>query len=360
MRLWQILIILSFFPNPATAQVEERLDSHIVWEHEFPNLRVSLLSTVVGDAHDGFWTLADEDFNPSLLLHISSDGQMLNSYELSAPSKATKNYEIRTFHLASVSSGRIGVLIDYSHVIGKANSFDGAKFGWLDDSGNLSQLNEIARPGPEYKEFVSLRDDDFLAIGDQAPQIVVRIGSDGNVIWRRRFPSSWVLPSAAPLEGGAACIVSGGYAKPWLHLIRLDKSGAVRRQTGIPARRGQAASGPDSVCAVLYDREPHYSSGQFFLATFDNSLHRVWTTAVKFPAPQGGVYHLLRLRDGYLVAADSNDSLFLAKYDFGGRLLWSVLDNSRRVPTQVAATSDGFYLIGGEQSGNILEVIRGR
>ncbi len=361
MRLWQLLIILFLLPNPARAQVSEHLDSHLVWEHEFPNLRVSVLSTVVGDAHDGFWTLADEDFSPSRLLHISSGGQLLNRYELSAPYKTSTPWEGADFHFASLSSGKIGVLIDYSHANGKTIYFEGATFGSLDDSGNLSALKEIARPGPQYKEFVSLSDDEFLAIGDQAPEIIIRLDSDGGVLWKRKFPSSWVLPSAAPLENGAACIVSPESAKRWLHLIRLDKMGVVRQQTSIAAGRAHAAGGPDGTCAVLYDREPNYGSGQFFLATFDRSLHHVWTTEVKFSAPQGGVYHLLGLHDGYLVAADSEDSLFLAKYDFSGKLLWSVLDHSRTVPTQVAATSDGFYLISvGDRSSNTLDVIRGR
>lgn len=77
----------------------------------------------------------------------------------------------------------------------------------------------MAHAGPDYKQLVALSDDQFLVLGDQSPMVIIRISSDGDIVWRRTFPSHWVLPSGAALDNGSSCIVSPDYGRALLHLI---------------------------------------------------------------------------------------------------------------------------------------------
>lgn len=108
--------------------------------------------------------------------------------------------------------------------------------------------------------------------------------------------------------------------------------------------------------------KPNLARGEFFLSSFDASLRNEWRTPVSFSAPQGGVFRLLGLRDGYVVVAGARDGgLFVAKFDLHGQLLWSELDASRRWPILAAASGDSFYVVGGGKKDSAsLHVIRVR
>jgi hypothetical protein len=190
--------------------------------------------------------------------------------------------------------------------------------------------------------------------------VIIRISSDGDIVWRRTFPSHWVLPSGAALDNGSSCIVSPDYGRALLHLIWIDKSGVVRHREQLAARRSEAASATGS-CAILYDREPGLRHGEFFLTSFDQHFRRVWTVRVLDSAPQGGVYGMAAVSDGYVLAIGIKDGSFLAKYSFTGQLRWSATETSRQDAKLVIAAGDGFYLIGaGPKDRYSLHVVRAR
>jgi hypothetical protein len=249
------------------------------------------------------------------------------------------------FHLAVSPSGRLGMLAHYLHG-GREMFYDGAKFVSLERDGTASSPKTVAGPGPEYKGFFALSDQGFMVMGDQEPLIVIRIGPSGDLVWRKEFPKNWDLPSGAALENGAACIASPDYNSPRVHLIQLDSLGNTRQRTVLAARRAEAVAGPAGRCVVLYDRDPGLKRGEFFLTSFDSTFRREWTVPVQFAAPQGGVYNFLAVKDGYLIAAMANNGFFLAKYNFGGQLMWSALDPSRQYAALACATEQGYYLVG--------------
>jgi hypothetical protein len=207
--------------------------------------------------------------------------------------------------------------------------FDGAAFAVVNPDGKLGPVKRVAGPGPEYKRFVALGDGHFLLIGDQSPMVIKRLGSDGRLDWERTFPANWVLPSAAALEDGSACIVSPDYKSALLHLIWIDKKGTVAHREQLAARRSQAAS-IDGSCTILYDREPGLRRGEFHLTSIDSHFNRAWTSDVLASAPQGGVYGLAAVSDGYVVTIGLRDGLFLAKYTPSGQTLWVATDTSRK------------------------------
>jgi hypothetical protein len=180
---------------------------------------------------------------------------------------------------------------------------------------------------------------------------------------RRKFPSSWVLPSGAALENGESCIVSPEYGAPRLHLVRLDNSGSIQHQAEISARRGVATSGPQGSCVILYDRGRELRENRLFLTDYDASFKRQWTVPVQFDRPWGGTFHLVTTSDGYLVAAEATQllgPLFIGKFDFSGHLVWSLIDKTRRAPSLVAAQGEIFYLVGaGLEGHDSLSIIRG-
>ncbi len=364
MKRYSSLLLLATVGVASIVGRSADISSHILWERNFKDVWVSVLGTAVSDNNGGVWLITEGSIQ-GRLVHISPNGDWLEAIDLLPSLNPQAPANSVEFQLAVSASGKLALLARYSHAIGNAFYFDGAKFATVDPDGKVSLQKNVAETGPEYKDFIALSDDHYLALGDQDPLTIIRLDSEGMPSWRRRFPSSWVLPSAAPLPNGASCVASPGNASHQVHVIILDKSGIVLHRTEIAARRALAAPGPSGACAILFDREPTLSGAQYFLTAFDPSFRRQWTTAVNFPASYGGVFSLVKLGDGYLIAAEaeSKDSLFLAKYDFSGQLVWSTLDSSRQVPSLVVPAGEGFYLINAgpkDTDPKSLDIIRGR
>jgi hypothetical protein len=348
------------FDSPAQT-LNADLSTHILWEVELPNLHASSLSTAVVDKNGDLWFVTDFP-ESSRLVHLTSNGKLVSAKEFPTSLGPRPPAEVSTYALAVLPSGAIGILAHYNHANGKAIYFDGAAFARV-DAEEVGIPKDIAGTGPEYKGFLALNDEHFLVMGDQSPLVLIRIDARGRKTWQRRFPSSWVLPSGAALENGQSCIVSPEYGAPRLHLVQLDSSGSIQHRAEISARRGLATSGPDGSCVILYDRGRELQRYDFFLADYDASFTRQWTVPVQFDRPWGGTFHLVRTSDGYLVVAEATQvpgPLFIGKYDPSGRLLWSLVEKSRRAPSLVAAQGEAFYLVGAGLDGHdSLSVIRG-
>jgi hypothetical protein len=340
----RLVTVLSVWAVFLGAQPADSINDHIVWERDFPGYHADVLGSAVSD-RDGILWLVGFDKRSHRLIRISPDGRLLSAVDLPALLAPEPPADLVYFHLAVSPSGRLGMLAHYLHG-GRKMFFDGAKFVSLEKDGTASSPKTIAGPGPEYQRFFALSGQDFMVMGDQEPMVVIRIGPSGDIVWRKELPRNWVLPSGAALENGASCIASPAYAAPRIHVIQLDSFGSVRHRATLAARRAEAVAGPDGRCAVLYDREPDLKRGEFFLTSFDSTFRKEWTVPVQFPAPQGGVFQFLAVKDGYLIAAMANNGFFLAKYNFAGQLIWSALDPSRDYAALACATDQGYYLVG--------------
>jgi hypothetical protein len=340
------------------AQSSATLTSHVLWERDFPNLTVSLTDGAAADHHGNLWTIARLQGSERLLC-ISTKGEMLSNTELPESIKPVLPARLSYFTLAVSHSGVVALLIRYMHG-GREIDFDGAKFAVVHSDGSLGPVQNVADPGPEYKELVALSDDHFLALGDQSPMVIMRVTSAGHVEWRRTFRGDWVLPSGAALGDGSSCVVSAHYGRALLHLIWIDNRGVVRHREQFAASRGEAASAGGS-CTILYGREPGLRHCEFFLTSFDRHFNRVWTARVFNAAPQGAVYGMASVSDGYVVTLSTRPGLFLAKYSLTGHLLWSAKDASREHADLVTGAGADFYLIGaGPKGRHSLHVVRAR
>jgi hypothetical protein len=342
------------------AQSSASLADHVVWERDFSQLNVSVTGAAVADSQGNLWAVSD--FRESKrLVRISADGELRLNTELPAELKPALPATTAMFKLAASKSGPVALLARYMHYVQRTVYFDGAKFSTIDGGGTFGPMRSVAGPGPEYKEFVALNDEHFLAIGDQSPMTIVRINREGAVDWRRTFPASWVLPSGAALEDGSSCIVTPIYASPQLHLIWVDKKGVTRHQEWL-AGRWSVAAGSGSACAFLLDRAPSLQHSQFFLTGYDGQFKRSWTVSVLDPAPPGTSYAIAALSDGYVVSIGVRDGLFLAKYSFAGKLVWSVMDAARNQADLIIGAGDSFFVVGADSKGHYtgLHVIRAR
>ena len=344
------------------AQTPETIAGHIVWERDFPQIDVSSSGGAAVD-HDGnLWAVSDFPSGAGRLLSITMAGNMRLNAELPPEIDTDFPARIAMFKLAVSPSGVLALLARYNHTVGSTFYFDGATIASVNPDGKLAQPKRVAGGGPEYKEFIALSDGHFLVLGDQSPMIVLSVDNNGSVSWRRTFPSNWVLPSAASLLSGGSCVVSPDYIQPILHMIWMSEKGAVLHRLNLPGQRSQAASGAGSSCAILFSRSAAQYKSEYLLANFDRQFNRAWTTRVLASSPSGGGYHLAAVKDGYVVAIDTNEGgLFVAKYGLGGQLLWSATDNSRKRANLLISAGDDFYLVGaGPKGKQSLHIIRGR
>jgi hypothetical protein len=357
-----IALLLVLFHGPLRAEAQTQTTDimpHVVWERELANL--DAWGGAATDKTHSIWFASDYR-GENRLVHIAPNGDLLSSDKFPSSLDPKGLSDNASFSLAVSPTGTLGLLAYYSHSVGKAIYNDGASFARI-EGGKVGVPIKVAGPGPEYKGFLAIGDDRFLVMGDQDPLVLMSIDSQGKKIWRRSFSWKWDLPEGAALENGASCIASPNYTVPRVRVLRIDSAGNVQRQAEIAAHGAAAASGPDGGCAVLYHRDPGFKREEFSLTLFDSSFKRRWTVPVKLDAPEGGSFYLVKVSDGFVVVTDGNRmaSLFVAKYDFTGRLLWSIDDPSRHAPSLVVADGDGFYLLGAALKDRYsLSVIRGR
>ena len=336
-----------------SAQPPVTIADHILWEKDFDELSAE---AAVADHEGNLWIVSQFQGSDRLLC-IRRNGEIRLNVELPLLIKPVYPAENLSSSLAISSSGVLALLARYRHG-GKIIYNDGAGFAAIDSAGKLGPVKKVAGSGQDYKGFVALDDGHFLVLGDQSPMVVIKVGGDGGILWRRTFPRDWVLPSATALVDGSSCIVSPDYKQPLLHMIWIDKKGEVRHRGQLAGRRSQAAS-QGEVCTVLYSQSASDYRSKYLLTSFDRNFNRAWTVGVLDSAPSGGVYNLAAVADGYVVAIGTHTGLFLAKYSTTGRLLWSATDPSRMPASLIVPSGDGYYLVGaGFKDRYSLHVIR--
>lgn len=345
----QILLLAAVLPMAA-----QSLADHIVWDRTYPELAIPRADAAAVDPHGMLWMIA-----AAQILRILPDGKLLGMTEIPAAGDPKPPSQNAHRMLAITPRGKVGLLIGYEHFAGRVIYPDEAKFAAIEADGKVGTFAKIASAGVWWHGLLALTDEHFLALGDQDPATLIRFDEHGRVSWRRSFPSKLFLANGAALENGASCVVSG--MESTTRIMRLNSAGVVTRGTNIAARRASAAAGPANSCTVLYELEPAFKKGEFYLTNLDANFRRVWTTPVRFPAPGGGEYDLMCLTGGYAVAAQADNGTFLAKYDFAGNLLWSVLDQNWYYGGPTIASGDSFYLLGAKPTHRFnLHVLRMR
>src|SRR5581483_7076800 len=242
------VIALTVIGRSLWAQSAPGMSEHIIWERDFRDLSVSVSGAAAVDRDGRLWTISEYP-SSNRLLCITANGEMVVNTELP---KEINPGGPTFFSLAVAPSGAVVMVARYSHAVGRAIYFDGAAFANVHPDGTLGAVRKVDGSGPEYKVLVPLSDNHFLLIGDQAPMVVRRLRADGALAWSRMLPRDWVLPSAAPLEHGAACVASPDYRRPVAHMIWIDANGIISHKVQLAANRSAAASS-NGFCTVLFD-----------------------------------------------------------------------------------------------------------
>jgi hypothetical protein len=327
--------------------VDEGFGSHIIWKQEIKGVSASGLDQATTDLAGDLWLVSNPFDAEPRLVHIDLNGRVVTNDKL--PDSIHPLFPERSsFALATSTEGSIGILAGYSHDLGRAIYNDGADFVLLDKD-KFGTSVRVARGGPQYQRFLALSDNHFLALGDQDPMVLVRLDAAGKIDWRRRFPSSWDLPSGASLGHGAACVLSSGYGVPWMHLMRVDDAGHVLSQIKFQGWNGVVSSDPSDTCVAFYSTgSPKQNRIRFHLVSFDSSLKHNWSVEMRVDIPWGGSFYLATLKDGWVVMTDSDAKLgrvLIAKYDRSGALVWYLPDVDIPHPSFLAGAEESFYLV---------------
>jgi hypothetical protein len=345
------------------AQVpSEGFESHTVWKQTIQGVSASVLDQAATDSAGDLWFISDP-FNAepriARLMHVDANGTVVSQDRL--PELIDPPFpKVSSFALATSTSGPLAIVAHHSHTMGRSLYVDGADFV-LFDRGKWGVPVKIARSGPEYQTLTALSDGHLLAMGDQSPMVLLKLDLTGKIEWKRRFPSTWVLPSGASTEHGGACVLSSGYLAPWMHLMRLDAEGNVQFQTKFQGRNGIVVHGPSDSCAVLYSTgTSSHNRIRFHLALFDSSLKQKWSMIIPVASYVGGSFHLASLTDGWVVVTDSEaglGSVFMAKYNFAGDTVWSLTEKSLPRTELLVAAGDSFYLVGDNPEGRESSIV---
>lgn len=346
-RSWFAAVLVILSVRLFAQGVDEGFGSHIIWKQEIKGVVATGLDQATADSAGDLWLVSNAFDAEPRLVHIDLNGRVISNNEL-PDSLHPSSPETSSFALATSTSGSIGVLASYSHAVGRAIYNDGADFVLL-ENGKFGGPLKIAKSGPEYSTLVALSDNHFLAMGDQNPMVVIRLGAGGEIDWQRRFPSSWDLPSGAGLGHGAACVLSSGYGVPWMHLMRIDDAGHVHSQIKFQGWNGVISSGTTDSCVALYSTgSPKQNRVRFHLASFDSSLKQNWSVAMPVDSPWGGSFYLASLKDGWVVITDSEakaGAVIIAKYDLSGAVVWSLPNVEIPEPSLLVGAGDTFYLV---------------
>jgi len=334
----------------------------VLWEREFGAFsKLFFLQGAGVDGHGDLWVLTSaftgrRDYTRlTTLFRIDGSGDRQSAVDVEAHVPANVETDLAEYYPVVLPGGPAGFLVAVHRVRGRDSESLGAFYAPLLRSGAVgSPVRISAADGPIFWRVIPLADGDLLAVGDQSPLVVEKIRPNGEVRWRRRFWKWLDVPSAAAMQDGASCVASSEYPGTpdikQLHLLRLDAAGALQRETKSHGHLATVAAGPDGACAVFsYDYPRGIEAARYHLTVFDASLRQLWTRDIptNVAGPYGMEWYLIALRDGYLASGVAwSGDLFLARYTWGGDLLWLEKLKAPRAPAFLVANLDGFYLIG--------------
>jgi len=358
--MWTLLALLP----AASGQSPATFDGHIVWERDF-DAPTSTLGSAVVDSAGVLWSVSGFTALP-VLTRVSPQGKLIGETDCNS-GKPSPPSEFGDYRLALSSKGAMEILVSYSRWIGRTVYFDGAKVAAIHSDGTCGEFKPIVGPGAQYLDFSALSNGGFLAAGDQAPFTLIRIDPSGRVAWRRTFSEWWVGPSAAALNGGSVCVaavVETRPSQPWHeHLMIVAPSGAVIHQRNLAGIAGtQMLPGPNGNCLALSSPNLPHSPGRLTLSSFGGDLSLLWSAPVPVEFTYGGGFMMVSTTKGPVAAARGTRGLFVAAFDFTGKLRWVAQDSERTLGIdQLASAGDSFYVLGGgKKPSKSLHVIRMR
>lgn len=343
------------------ANAQPSASYRVLWEREFGAFSdVFFLQGVGVDGRGDLWVLTSaftgsRDYTRrTTLFRIGGSGDQQSAVDVEAHVPTNVKTDLADYYPVVLPDGPAGFLVAVHRVRGRDTESLGAFYAPLLQSGTVGSPVRISAPdGPTFWRVAPLADRNLLVVGDQDPLVVEKLSPNGEVRWRRRF-SKWLDgPSAAAMEDGRSCVVAGEYprtsATQHLHLLRLDAAGALVRETRLRGYVATVAAGPSGACAVFgYDFPPGMDAAHYHLTVLDTNFKREWTRDIPtdIAGPNGMGWYLIALRDGYLAAGVAwGNGLFLARYSWGGDLLWLEKLKVPREPAFLVPNPDGFYLI---------------
>jgi len=249
------------------AQSSDTVKYTFLWDREFsqsPNIYIP--ETAILDSHDVLWVLCtarmgNEGYKKQHLTHaifrIDQQGQQLSTAELTLPLPPAEWGDTSDYRLATLRDESMGLLFNNIRWEGRGESYLGAYYTKVDTNGVAAPLQLVGGAGPEYSEFLSLTNGNFLIGGNEGALLM--FDSGGKLQWKKSFRQPLLVnPDLTNLSDRNICMSAWSMGNKGvlnrLRVMQLDEHGNVLHTADISALRGQVAGGPDGSCAVLYDR----------------------------------------------------------------------------------------------------------
>jgi hypothetical protein len=342
------------------AQAPSAARHPFLWDREFgqrPNFYIPEAGVL--DSHNVLWVLCsarmgsegyDKQHVTEAIFRIDEQGQQLSTAELGLPLSNEERDETSDYRLTSLLNGGMSLVFNKIRFEPRGQSYLGSYYTTLQTSGAAGPLRQVAGPNVQNSEFIRMTNGDLLLYGGQG--ILLAFDPAGAARWNKSFDEPILTNFAsANLSDGIICTSAWTMTKTRLlnklRVMQLDQHGNVLHTADIDALRGQVAGGPDGSCAVLYDRAPGVSKGDYYLTVFDHSLTRQWTVPVPQTSASGAEFHLVPLAAGYL--AQIND--VLVEYNWSGKEMWT--EATGAVPTIVTPARNGFFIVTKDQVGKV-------
>ena len=252
-------LMLSFYPVPAQVRgatpqspslaspqlkrSEGAIPHKLEWRRRFQSQAV-LLPVGAADESGALWLITHAGLGKpkEYVTRIDPEGNVTGNYEPQVP----LNVAEWVSDLSPATSGhRAGLLASLASG-GQQQTFEGAFFLPLGPNG-VGAPRRVAGRGPQFPTLVGAGDGEFIAAGDQEPLTLLKLDSEGTVIWRRSFSRKLVLPAIAVSADRKILVVSQGGR--YLQLQLLDAAGHLLVSKQIAAEQGLTA-------AILMDAGP--------------------------------------------------------------------------------------------------------
>jgi hypothetical protein len=309
------------------------------WKHNFAFLAFDAEGT---SSEDGtLWLIVrPSPGKPEELTRISPDGNVTGTF---APAVPLNPIQWVDYLSPATSGNRTGLLVNV--VSGRKNQTQEGAFFLPVGSNGLGPPIQIApREGPQFPHLIGDGTGQFIAIGDQSPITLMKLGATGNQIWRRSFTSKFVLPDAAVSAKGEIFVLSEGGGHVLLQL--LDQTGRVLRSKGLAAKQGTVVANEDGGCTVLLSKKYGGRDNRVYLVRLSQTLGEQSEIETPLVGWGGREYQLISSPRGHLAVGPGTgqEQQILVEFDKSGKLLWQRAISSPFTPRLIPFHS-GFYLV---------------